>query len=91
MNARRLDFTWALLLLATLATWLIGDVERGPGTTGATAMALVALITFLKGRAVTLDFMGLRRVKALWRGLLLGWLAVVLGLVALAYWLGLPG
>ena len=33
--------------------------------------------------------MGLRRVKVLWRGLLLGWLIFVLGLVALAYWLAL--
>jgi len=88
MNVRRLDLTWALLLLATFVTWRIGEAQAGAGS--ATAMAAVALIAFLKGRAVALDFMGLRRVKALWRGLLLGWLSLVLGLVALAYWLALP-
>jgi cytochrome c oxidase subunit 4 len=90
MELRRLDLTWALLLLATLVTWRIGEAEHPLGGE-AVAMAMVALIAFLKGRAVALDFMGLRRVKALWRGLLLGWLILVLGLVALAYWLALPG
>ena len=88
MNIRRLDLTWIFLILATLVTWRIGEAEAG--TSSVAAMAAVALIAFLKGRAVTLDFMGLRRVKALWRGLLLGWLLLVLGLVALAYWLALP-
>lgn len=89
MNPRRLDQTWILLLLATLATWLIGDVEQSNPTAPVAAMAVVAVITYLKGRGVVLDFMGLRRVKVLWRGLLLGWLIFVLGLVALAYWLAL--
>jgi cytochrome c oxidase subunit IV len=88
MEVKRLDLTWALLLLATLVTWRIGEAEAGTGS--AIAMAVVGVIAFLKGRAVALDFMGLRRVKALWRGLLLGWLILVLGLVALAYRLGMP-
>lgn len=91
MPTRRLDLAWLLLLAATLATWLIGDVIQGAGNNHLAAMAAVALITFLKGRAVALEFMGLRRVKVLWRALLIGWLIFVLGLVALAYWLGLPG
>ena len=88
MDIRRLDLTWALLLLATLLTWRIGEAESGGGVA---AMAVVGLIAFLKGRAVALDFMGLRGVNAMWRALVLGWLIVVLGLVALAYWLALPG
>lgn len=89
MNLRRLDLTWALLLLATFLTWRIGEADASTGSLA--AMAAVGLIAFLKGRAVALDFMGLRRVKFLWRGLLLGWLLLVLALVALAYWLALPG
>jgi hypothetical protein len=81
LNERRIDLAWGLLLAATCATWLIG--ESGSG--GAAAMALVALISFAKGRAVVLDFMALRGVRVLWRALLLGWLVLVLGLVALAY------
>ena len=91
MNIRQLDLTWVLLLLATLVTWRIGEAEQGMAGGSVAAMAAVAGIAFLKGRAVALDFMGLRRVKALWRVLLLGWLILVLGLVALAYWLGMPG
>ena len=90
MNIRRLDLTWILLLLATLVTWRIGEAEQGLAGGDVAAMATVALLAFVKGRAVALDFMGLRRVKVLWRGLLLGWLGLVLGLVALAYWLALP-
>ena len=90
MELRRIDLTWAFLLLATLATWLIGDLEQGATTAPVAAMAAVGAITFFKGRAVALDFMGLRPVKLLWRGLVLGWLSLVLGLVALAYWLALP-
>lgn len=89
MDIRRIDLTWALLLVATFITWRIGEAEQGQ-VGGFAAMAAVGLIALLKGRAVALDFMGLRRVKALWRGLMLGWLVLVLGLVALAYWLGLP-
>lgn len=91
MHVRRLDLTWALLLLATLTTWLIGDLEQGATTAPIAAMATVGVIAFFKGRAVALDFMGLRGITFLWRGLVLGWLALVLGLVALAYWLSLPG
>ena len=90
MELRRIDLTWAFLLLATLATWLIGDLEQGATTAPVAAMGAVGAITFFKGRAVALDFMGLRPVKLLWRGLVLGWLSLVLGLVALAYWLALP-
>ena len=85
MHIRRLDLTWALLLLATLTTWLIGDLEQGATAAPVAAMATVGVITFFKGRAVALDFMGLRRITFLWRGLVLGWLALVLGLVALAW------
>ncbi len=76
-------------MVATLVTWLIGDLDQGRARVPAAAMLTVALITYFKGRAVVLDFMDLRRVKVFWRGLLLGWLIFVLGLVALAYWLGL--
>lgn len=91
MHVRRLDLTWVLLLLATLATWLIGDLEQETPTAPIAAMAVVGVITFFKGRAVALDFMGLRGVTLLWRGPVLGWLVLVLALVALAYWLALAG
>ncbi|MBL8446028.1 MAG: cytochrome C oxidase subunit IV family protein [Zoogloeaceae bacterium] len=89
LPSRRLDGAWGLLLAATFATWMIGDFDQGAARMPLAAMAAVAVITFVKGRVVVLDFMGLRRVSLFWRGLLLGWLIFVLGLVALAYGLGL--
>ena len=63
-----------VLLAATVATFEIG--ERGGA--GTAAMAALLTISFIKGRLVVLDFMGLRGVKFFWRGLLLGWLLLVL-------------
>ena len=39
---------------------------------------------------VALEFLELREAPALWRWLIAGWLVLVLGLVVLAYALGLP-
>lgn len=85
MRFDRLDAVWLTLLAATLTTWWIG--ERGSAGLG--AMAVLLALSVLKGRFVILDFMALRRVRLLWRALLVGWLLLVAGLIALAYWMGL--
>ena len=46
-------------------------------------------LTFVKGLVVSLDFLELRHAPALWRWVVLIWLAVVLGAIVLAYWLSL--
>ena len=43
-------------------------------------------LALAKGRGVALDFMELREAPPLWRRLVLGWLVVVIGLVALLRW-----
>ena len=86
MNTRHLNIALAVLLAATIATFEIG--ERGGA--GTTAMAALLTISFIKGRLVVLDFMGLRGVKFFWRGLLLGWLLLVSTLIAVAYWISIP-
>lgn len=86
MNTRHLNFVLVVLLLATVATFEIG--ERG--VAGPLAMAALLAISFIKGRLVVLDFMGLRGVKFFWRGLLLGWLLLVSTLIAVAYWISIP-
>ena len=83
MNTRHLNFVLVVLLLATLTTFEIG--ERGGA--GPLAMAALLVISFIKGRLVALDFMGLRGVKFFWRSLLLGWLLLVSTLIAIAYWI----
>ena len=80
----RPDIALVVLLGATLCTWLIGET----GAAGAVSMLAILLIGAIKARLVIIDFMGLRGVKFFWRAVLLGWLIVVLGLIALAYWLG---
>ena len=55
------------------------------------AVALVVLgLAFVKGMLVALEFLELREAPALWRWLIAGWLVLVLGLIVLAYALGLP-
>lgn len=85
MRLDRIDFTWLFLLAATATTWFIGE----SGAAGVGAMLAMLAIAFAKGRLVALDFMGLRRVSLLWRGLLIGWLVLVVSLIALAYRIGL--
>lgn len=90
MNTRQLNFVWVVLMLATLATYAIGEVGAQLGIVGPLAMAALLAISIVKGRLVMLDFMGLRGVRFFWRGLLLGWLLLVSALIAVAYWIALP-
>ena len=79
---------WLLLLLATGITYWLGE----SGQLGHASMVPVFLIfgvSLFKGLGVVLDFMDLRHAPALWRYLLLGWLVFVIGMILLAYWLGL--
>lgn len=86
MNTRRLDLTLAGLILATVLTWWLGESGRG----GTLMMLFVLGIAGAKSVFVILDFMALRGVRRFWQGLVLGWLALVLLLIALAYRLALP-
>ncbi|MCK6394690.1 cytochrome C oxidase subunit IV family protein [Zoogloea sp.] len=89
MNTRHLNTVWVVLLLATLATFAIGEAGDTLGITGPVAMLLLLAISIVKGRLVVLDFMGLRGVKFFWRSLLVGWLLLVSALIAVAYWIAL--
>ncbi|MGJ4951942.1 cytochrome C oxidase subunit IV family protein [Bradyrhizobium sp. HKCCYLS20291] len=46
--------------------------------------ALVLSLAVAKGRAIVLDYLGLRQAPALWRGLLTTWLASLAAFAALA-------
>lgn len=72
---------WLVLLVATGATWWLGEV----GAAGAGAILAMLAIAFIKGRLVILDFMELRGAPPLWRLLFEGWLILVGGLILLAY------
>jgi hypothetical protein len=49
MNTRQLNTVWAILLLATLATWTIGEVGEHLGIAGPPAMLTLLAISFVKG------------------------------------------
>ena len=88
MHASQLNRSWMLLLAITGVTFWLG--ESGSAV-GSMAVALAVLgQAFVKGLVVALDFLELREVPPLWRWLVIGWLVLVLGLVLLAYTMGLP-
>jgi caa(3)-type oxidase subunit IV len=76
---------WLVLLVATGATWWLGEV----GAAGTGAILVMLAIAFIKGRLVILDFMELQGAPLMWRLLLEGWLMLVGGLILLAYWISL--
>ncbi|MCM2346971.1 MAG: cytochrome C oxidase subunit IV family protein [Acidovorax soli] len=89
MHALSLTRIWMILLAITAATYWIGEAGlTGHGSMGP-VLAMFAL-AFAKGLLVCLDFLELRHAPALWRWLVAGWLALVLVLIVLAYWIGLP-
>ncbi|MCB1959005.1 MAG: cytochrome C oxidase subunit IV family protein [Rhodocyclaceae bacterium] len=88
MTARKLDIAFAILIVATFITWLIGEWWTAHAVILPVMAGMLAL-TFVKCRLVILDFMALRPVKSFWRGLVIGWVVVVLGLITLAYLLSL--
>jgi len=77
--------SWLVLLVATGATWWLGEV----GAAGTGPILAMLAIAFIKGRLVILDFMELRGAPLMWRLLLEGWLILVGGLVLLAYGISL--
>jgi len=82
---RRAAVIWAILISATLLTWIIGE----GGNAGPAVAGLLFAIAFGKGALIILDYMALRRAPLMWPLLALGWMIVVCSLIGLAYWKGL--
>jgi cytochrome c oxidase subunit IV len=72
---------WLVLMLLTVTTYGIGEAGLG----GSTIMLTVLGTAALKVQMVANYFMGLRRTRWLWRGIVLGWLVLVTGLIASAF------
>jgi len=77
--------TWIILILLTALTYTIGEM----GLSGLSIVAFVLVTALLKGQMVVDYFMGLKRVRAAWRGLLFGYLLLVCSMIGLAYYLSL--
>ena len=85
MGVHFLNVIWVALMVATVLTWFIG--KTGQASVG--MVVAVLIISAIKGWLIIYDFMALRRVRFLWRALVLGWLLLTLAVILLAYWLGL--
>ncbi|MDE5459656.1 cytochrome C oxidase subunit IV family protein [Bradyrhizobium sp. CSS354] len=69
----RLDFTWIALIGLAVATILVPPLVPRP----LLGNALLLVLAAVKGRRIALDFLDLRAVPALWRGLVSAWILVV--------------
>lgn len=91
MRFNKADTTFALLVLATLASWWLGEGAAASGQhLGAVATLVVLALSAAKGALIALDYMELRHAPALWRRAVMGWLVVVLGLIVVCS-IGLRG
>ncbi|MCL2656448.1 MAG: cytochrome C oxidase subunit IV family protein [Betaproteobacteria bacterium] len=82
----RATWLWLLLIAGTLLTLAIGE----EGAAGIGIVALLAVISQIKGSVIILDYMALRHAPLLWRIVVPGWMIAVWSLIAIAYWSGLP-
>ena len=80
--------TWAILLTATGITYWLGESGTA-GKAGTMAVFSMLALAFIKGRLVIYDFMEIRHAPTMWKIFLVGWLGFVLGMIMLAYWIGL--
>lgn len=85
-SSRALTLAWLVLLAITATTWWLGGGHLQPASGSMLPVLVVCALTFVKGMLVSLEFLELRHAPALWRWLVCGWLAVVLLLIALAFW-----
>ena len=86
-ETRWLNAAWVLLLAATAITYVLGEMGL-VSQAGGWFLAGLGVLTVIKGVVVIQVFLEMRHAPVLWRWLLLGWLALVIALVALAYLLG---
>ena len=86
MQNARIFRTWSVLMGLTALTYALGEFGAFSQASVVPVMAVLAF-SGIKAVLVILDFLEMRDAPALWRWLLLGWLAVVLGLISIAYWI----
>jgi len=74
---------WLRLVSLTLLSYVIGQFHLLKSA----AIVILLLITLLKGELIIDYFMGLKKVRLLYRLIPLVWLFFVLSLILLAYYL----
>lgn len=85
---RRLWLVWAVLVLATGASWAIGADHGSAADTARVGTALALVVAFVKVRYVGLEFMELRGSPAALRWSFEAWVLVVGASLTALYLLG---
>lgn len=80
---RPCTWVWLAMVALTLLTYAIGEAGMG----GLKVALLVLGVALLKGQLLGDYFMGLRPVRGPWRWVILAWLLIPGGLIAIAFWL----
>jgi hypothetical protein len=84
MTTLRINTIGLLLVLATGLSWWLGEDAVLSGHHLATAAVLLVLaLSAVKGALIALEFMELRTSPALWRRMVVGWMVVILGVIAM--------
>jgi caa(3)-type oxidase subunit IV len=80
---RKENKIWLILVSLTLLSYLIGQFHLLKSG----SIVVLLLITLVKGELIIDYFMGLKKVRLLYRLIPLVWLIFVLSLILLAYYL----
>ncbi len=84
MSLNRADAILVVLALATLVCGWLGEGAVVSGQALSTVATLsVCALSGIKGLLIALDYMELRHAPPIWRRAVLGWLVVVLTVIAL--------
>ncbi|HYD93884.1 MAG TPA: cytochrome C oxidase subunit IV family protein [Noviherbaspirillum sp.] len=81
MTIKRSTVEWLVLLLLTGLSFRLADNAMA----GEAVLLPVLAATLIKGRIVIDRFMGLQQAPSLWRWVVLGWLGIVVALIAYAF------
>ena len=85
MNIRPCTWVWGILVGLTLAILAVGQA----GAEGSVIVGLLLITTLIKTQMVADHFMGLKRTRWLWRAIVSVYLAIVISMIGLAYWLAM--
>lgn len=80
-QAHRVTAVYLMLVVLTLLTWGIGHLRFG----GLSVSLFVLGVALLKGHLIGDWFMGLRRLRGVWRWVIVIWLLVPAALITVAF------
>jgi len=81
LGLRACTWVWIMMMLLSLATYIIGQ----QGLSGLRIALLVLAFALLKGQLVSTYFMGLGQVRGLWRWPVTLWLVILGSLISTAF------